>query len=199
MVLIPQFWETTIWQREIMGYLDQAIGYPYLPSNALQGPLITVPGFHPGCIRFCSMHTLNLGILFTANGGSLNLALYAGVAFNVVSLVHVGVQMNLFGEICLYPPIHVLFPLILETGPKWDRVRAVIDSFSWTSRCFKTRAPSTEDASERPFIFWAWTLGKTTGYCLQELSCLLQAAQNNTFSASLYAEMWFLVTNASLL
>lgn len=61
--------------------MDNAIDYLYQPSNALQGPLLTVPGFHPGCIRFCCMHTLNLGILFTANGGSLNLVLYAGVLF----------------------------------------------------------------------------------------------------------------------
>ena len=79
--------------------MDTAINYPYLPSNALQGPLITVPGFHPGCIRFCSMHTLNLGILFTANGGSLNLALCAGVSFKLVSLVYFGVQINMFGDI----------------------------------------------------------------------------------------------------
>lgn len=30
-------------------------------------------GFHPGCLRFCSMHTLNLGIMFSSNGASLKL------------------------------------------------------------------------------------------------------------------------------
>ena len=40
---------------------------------ALPGPLLQIYGFHPGCIRWCTMHALNLGILFTVNGGGLKL------------------------------------------------------------------------------------------------------------------------------
>ncbi|CAL1126269.1 unnamed protein product [Cladocopium goreaui] len=36
-------------------------------------PLLQIYGFHPGCIRWCTMHALNLGILFTVNGGGLML------------------------------------------------------------------------------------------------------------------------------
>lgn len=34
-------------------------------------PLIKLRGFHPSILRWCTMHTLNLGLMFTANGGSL--------------------------------------------------------------------------------------------------------------------------------
>ena len=37
------------------------------------GPLIQLPNFHPSCIRWCLMHVLHLGLLFTANGSGLNL------------------------------------------------------------------------------------------------------------------------------
>lgn len=39
------------------------------PSN--QGPLLGVTNFHPSTIRWCLMHVVNLGILFTVNGSAL--------------------------------------------------------------------------------------------------------------------------------
>ena len=39
-----------------------------------EGPLVLLPGnFHPSMLKWCSMHSLGLGILFTANGASLPL------------------------------------------------------------------------------------------------------------------------------
>ncbi|CAK9114637.1 Uncharacterized protein SCF082_LOCUS53089 [Durusdinium trenchii] len=34
-------------------------------------PLLKLNGFHPGVIRWCTMHAINLGILFTANAASV--------------------------------------------------------------------------------------------------------------------------------
>ncbi|CAK9073902.1 unnamed protein product [Durusdinium trenchii] len=34
-------------------------------------PLINVHAFHPSCIRWCTMHILNLGLVFGLNGGAL--------------------------------------------------------------------------------------------------------------------------------
>lgn len=40
------------------------------------GPLILIPGgFSPSMVKWCSMHTIQLGILFTANGACLPLVL----------------------------------------------------------------------------------------------------------------------------
>ena len=47
--------------------------YPWECCKPCQGPLLQIYGFHPGCIRWCTMHALNLGILFTVNGGGLKL------------------------------------------------------------------------------------------------------------------------------
>ena len=38
-------------------------------------PLLAIRGFHHTMMRFCSMHVLNLGLLYGANGSSLNLVL----------------------------------------------------------------------------------------------------------------------------
>ena len=38
------------------------------------GPLIGLENFHPACIRWCLMHVVHLGILFTVNGSALILA-----------------------------------------------------------------------------------------------------------------------------
>lgn len=38
------------------------------------GPLLTLQGFHPSMLKWCSMHTLNLGLLFVANAAALKLA-----------------------------------------------------------------------------------------------------------------------------
>ena len=35
------------------------------------GPLLTLRGFHPGILKHCSMHILNLGICMHTNGASL--------------------------------------------------------------------------------------------------------------------------------
>ena len=37
------------------------------------GPLRHLIGFHHTIIRFCSMHTINLGLLYVCNAGALNL------------------------------------------------------------------------------------------------------------------------------
>ena len=37
------------------------------------GPLLTLQGFHPGMLKWCSMHTLNLGLVFVANAAALKL------------------------------------------------------------------------------------------------------------------------------
>lgn len=42
-------------------------------SVTQRGPLLSIRGFHPACLKWCLMHTLNLGILYTCNGGSLQL------------------------------------------------------------------------------------------------------------------------------
>ncbi|CAK9091262.1 Uncharacterized protein SCF082_LOCUS42995 [Durusdinium trenchii] len=36
-------------------------------------PLVGLKGFHPSIIRWCLMHALHLGLLYTANGGTMNL------------------------------------------------------------------------------------------------------------------------------
>lgn len=38
------------------------------------GPLLTLQGFHPSMLKWCCMHTLNLGLLFVANAAALKLA-----------------------------------------------------------------------------------------------------------------------------
>ena len=35
------------------------------------GPLIGLENFHPACIRWCLMHVVHLGILFTVTGSAL--------------------------------------------------------------------------------------------------------------------------------
>lgn len=44
--------------------------------------MILLDGWHPSMIKICSMHTLQLGLLFAANGG----ALYCGYVYCIVSL-----------------------------------------------------------------------------------------------------------------
>lgn len=34
-------------------------------------PLLNLKGFHPGCLQWCVMHIINLGLLFPTNGGAL--------------------------------------------------------------------------------------------------------------------------------
>ena len=38
-----------------------------------RGPLLNLRGFHPGILRFCSMHTVHLGLLYACNAGGLSL------------------------------------------------------------------------------------------------------------------------------
>ena len=42
------------------------------------GPFLLLTGFHPGMLKFCSMHALHLGILYACNGASLLLGFYSG-------------------------------------------------------------------------------------------------------------------------
>ena len=39
----------------------------------VQGPLILLHGFHPGLLQICSMHVLNIGLMFDLNGCGLML------------------------------------------------------------------------------------------------------------------------------
>ena len=43
---------------------------PFDPKD-ISGPLLAINGFHPGCLKWCVMHTLNLGLVFVCNGGAL--------------------------------------------------------------------------------------------------------------------------------
>lgn len=58
-----------------------------------QGPLLNLRMFqHPSLLRWCTMHTLNLGMVFSANGGSLilnYLSLMSSCVLYVVSLCFV--------------------------------------------------------------------------------------------------------------
>lgn len=42
-----------------------------LPKSLCLGPLLLLPNFDLDAIRTCSMHNVNLGLLFTANGSAL--------------------------------------------------------------------------------------------------------------------------------
>ena len=47
---------------------------PHWSHCWLWGPLLTITGFHVGCLKWCIMHVVNLGILFSVNAGALSLA-----------------------------------------------------------------------------------------------------------------------------
>ena len=47
------------------------------------GPLLSIIGFHPGCIKFCSMHTLNLGLMYACNGAALKLGWIHAAGFSL--------------------------------------------------------------------------------------------------------------------
>ena len=47
------------------------IGVFELPSLPIPGPMLFLPNFHVDVVRMCSMHNVNLGLLFTANGSCL--------------------------------------------------------------------------------------------------------------------------------
>ena len=42
---------------------------------------MSIKGFHPGLLKFCTMHFLNLGLLYVANGASLHLDLISMLLF----------------------------------------------------------------------------------------------------------------------
>ena len=44
-----------------------------LSMQLLQGPLILLHGFHPQLLQICSMHVINLGLMFDVNGCALKL------------------------------------------------------------------------------------------------------------------------------
>ncbi|CAK9069365.1 Uncharacterized protein SCF082_LOCUS34741 [Durusdinium trenchii] len=46
-------------------------------------PLIGLQGFDPSIIRWCLMHTLHLGLLYTANGGTMQLGCTTGKFFHL--------------------------------------------------------------------------------------------------------------------
>ena len=48
--------------------------FPVQLIDWIQGPLILLDGWHPGMIKVCSMHTLQLGLLYATNGGALRLS-----------------------------------------------------------------------------------------------------------------------------
>lgn len=41
----------------------------------VQGPLVALRNFHPDLLKICQMHTLNLGLLFNANGAAMTLGI----------------------------------------------------------------------------------------------------------------------------
>ena len=44
-----------------------------LPANGAQSPIVLLKGFDLSCVQWCQLHVLNLGLLWTANGGTLDL------------------------------------------------------------------------------------------------------------------------------
>ena len=44
-----------------------------LPANGPQSPILLLKGFDLSCVQWCQLHVLNLGLLWTANGGTLDL------------------------------------------------------------------------------------------------------------------------------
>lgn len=51
-----------------------ALSLPSQSDRLLSGPLIALRGFDPGVIRWCSMHVINLGLLYGTNASTLTLA-----------------------------------------------------------------------------------------------------------------------------
>ena len=52
------------------------------------GPLILLHGFHPGLLQICSMHVINLGLLFDLNGAGLTLGLLIGLTIALLCNYH---------------------------------------------------------------------------------------------------------------
>ena len=48
----------------------------WMAMFATSGPLVLLHGFHPGLLQICSMHVLNLGLMFDLNGSALTLSDY---------------------------------------------------------------------------------------------------------------------------
>ena len=53
----------------------------FLILQLLQGPLILLHGFHPQLLQICSMHVINLGLMFDVNGCALKLRFVSNKAF----------------------------------------------------------------------------------------------------------------------
>ena len=55
------------------------IKYVSFPSHLLpcSGPVVCLQDFHPKTVKFCSMHTINLGLCFVINGGALLLSMFS--------------------------------------------------------------------------------------------------------------------------
>ena len=80
----------------------------YVVSLAtVQGPLILLHGFHPGLLQICSMHVLNIGLMFDLNGCGLMLCLICfSCQFNILPYAskgcfHLAYNRNL----CLLAPM----------------------------------------------------------------------------------------------
>lgn len=60
--------------KEFWVFVGLRCCHDQLLLNSCWGPLVGLKGFHPSIIRWCLMHALHLGLLYTANGGTMPLA-----------------------------------------------------------------------------------------------------------------------------
>ena len=62
--------------RELMGIFGLPVNFSFSSESdrLLSGPLIALRGFDVGVIRWCSMHVINLGLLYGTNASTLTLA-----------------------------------------------------------------------------------------------------------------------------
>ena len=54
--------------RNLREFIDDV-----LPANGAQSPIVLLKGFDLSCVQWCQLHVLNLGLLWTAKGGTLDL------------------------------------------------------------------------------------------------------------------------------
>ncbi|CAE7278142.1 unnamed protein product, partial [Symbiodinium microadriaticum] len=75
-----------LYPHEVLHYIHSVVGIKtdkdiirkYWEFAAEKGPLLVLPNFGLDVIRMCSMHNLNLGLVFIANGSSLYTLVKAG-------------------------------------------------------------------------------------------------------------------------
>lgn len=73
-------WSDLYWNLETPAFTDFSLVQflaERIPARKVC-PLIALRRFHPSCIRWCLMHVLHLGILYTINGGAMHMLLRSG-------------------------------------------------------------------------------------------------------------------------